>query len=846
MNLSWRYIKSYKKNTVALLLSFLLTLGLLSAMLVLLHTNHRLQAIENQMYLSPADLRIPDLTMSQVEKMKKDDQIGQLAVTQAVETYTKGDQTVFVSRGDEAGITMTCTLLEGRIPKATTEVAAEKWVLLNLGIQPKLGQEITITDDSGKQQTVTLVGILSDMPKSKQVGMLAFYSALKQTDSDTYIAFVTFSSGNHLDSKIQTLATMSGIPSKQVEKALGREDMKELTQMDAAMMGLLFLICFVVFYGVYRISIVGRQSQYGMLRAVGMNGKKLTRLILSELYMIYLVAVPVGILLGLLASSVIIWLSGDRSLEIYFYNQRVPFELVIPILPIVMGVLGLGLMIGAVGLLTGMRITRQSIIGTIAGTVEIKYRGTRSVHSNRRKQLLRIHQRMGLKYVLCDKRTSLFVILTISLGASLFYGLYSKASYARMDYEETKEMTFLNGEYAMNVLSFTSALEGLSRESVNEIKNMKQVLGLETASGLPVRVLKDSQVTQDETYYDAYNANLEDLNGYTSAGFDGTDEIYPSTLYGYSEDALEHLKEYVISGSINPADLADDEVIISVMSKSNINGEEMVGYYKEGSLLMNYKVGDTIQMKYRTDLQTGSVEYASLADQSAEYTYKTYKIVAITSFPYIQDFSYSVYPLLITSDKWMQEMIPESHIQSLYVNGKTSMTTREQQRLEETLIQIGNKNGDISTRSLIADRDKNEMLYQKQMIYVFGIAVISLILVLINIFNNLKYRIQTRRAEICIYRSVGMKVRQIRKMIVLENLVFAFISLGMAYVISHFARKYLYIQSGLKAYNRSYQFDQIAFLMVAFLTFLVCLLISVVLTRNLKNENIMEHMDTVD
>ena len=50
-----QFIKSYKKNTLAIFLSFALTFTLLTAMLVLLHTNHRIANIQAKAQFTPSD-----------------------------------------------------------------------------------------------------------------------------------------------------------------------------------------------------------------------------------------------------------------------------------------------------------------------------------------------------------------------------------------------------------------------------------------------------------------------------------------------------------------------------------------------------------------------------------------------------------------------------------------------------------------------------------------------------------------------------------------------------------------------------------------------------------------------
>ena len=94
--------------------------------------------------------------------------------------------------------------------------------------------------------------------------------------------------------------------------------------------------------------------------------------------------------------------------------------------------------------------------------------------------------------------------------------------------------------------------------------------------------------------------------------------------------------------------------------------------------------------------------------------------MAVVSFPYISDVKYSQYPIFITKDAYIEGLIGDSKIQSMYINGKENLSDEEKIQLENQLINIGTKNSQVSTRSLITERDKADMLYQKEIINIVG------------------------------------------------------------------------------------------------------------------------------
>lgn len=255
---------------------------------------------------------------------------------------------------------------------------------------------------------------------------------------------------------------------------------------------------------------------------------------------------------------------------------------------------------------------------------------------------------------------------------------------------------------------------------------------------------------------------------------------------------------------------------------------------------MDYHAGDEISIKYRKDLQTNSNEYEALEDYDAEYVYKTYRVKAIVSFPYMFDCNKTLYPLLITADRYVQEIAPESGIQCMYCDGDADMDLSRQDFLEQQLIRIGSVNSNVSTRSLIAETKQNEMFYHKQMVYIYGISIITFILVMINMINNFWYRMQKRTREICMLRAIGMSVSMTKRMMLFENLILGVVSIWAAFVLSHPVLKYLYGISDMQSFGHKFHFAYMEFIFVAAGTLVICVFLSFGILKSWKTKRITE------
>src|SRR5699024_9058003 len=112
------------------------------------------------------------------------------------------------------------------------------------------------------------------------------------------------------------------------------------------------------------------QEQYGVLRAIGIKKNIFKKNILLELGIIYIVALPFGVGIGSGIAWVVTKLSGDEKQIIYLYGERVRFELIIPAIQIMIGLLLLAAAIVCVGLIACHSIYKKTIIEVISNEVD--------------------------------------------------------------------------------------------------------------------------------------------------------------------------------------------------------------------------------------------------------------------------------------------------------------------------------------------------------------------------------------------------------------------------------------------------------------------------------------------
>ena len=70
------------------------------------------------------------------------------------------------------------------------------------------------------------------------------------------------------------------------------------------------IVLAIVVYGVFNISIIQRISEYGLIRAIGGKLSDIVKLLLTELLLIWLVSLPIGVAVGYLGFGKCIYRNG--------------------------------------------------------------------------------------------------------------------------------------------------------------------------------------------------------------------------------------------------------------------------------------------------------------------------------------------------------------------------------------------------------------------------------------------------------------------------------------------------------------------------------------------------------
>ena len=229
-------------------------------------------------------LDVPDITDESLRQSGLFDRIGHQFVAASVK-----DSNVYLGYLDEAGQDILCrTLVEGRMPEQSGEIAIERGALEKLRLEAEVGDEVTWTllpvDGLEEEHCFTIVGILREQSGALDVSGFAWSSdGVLNCD---YGRFFGVS---------RTQAAVYPVDPADTDMAA----YTQLTGMLLILGGALLLAVCIGISSAMEGVLASKTEEIGMLRAVGATKRQIRRIFGRDAWLLSLVALPVGLLLGL-------------------------------------------------------------------------------------------------------------------------------------------------------------------------------------------------------------------------------------------------------------------------------------------------------------------------------------------------------------------------------------------------------------------------------------------------------------------------------------------------------------------------------------------------------------------
>lgn len=836
IHIAFSYLKYYKKQTTALLLGVILSSALLNGMIGLLQSG-RTAALTNARteygdwhYSVRGDA--PWFKEYQDNPEGQGYQIQKTGMETVRKAISEPFDIQFVYADGGYMDMMGRKFLKGHYPEKEDEIAADTQTLKNLGVPEQLGTEITLDNE-----TFILCGIVSEMPEK----LPEFLGDVRQVFvNDTldygkngkffYIKFAEehpvykqlLAFGKRFGINFSDVARNNGIAGyvggeapaavlETIKTGLSHREaglpyiwgqLNESGKLaESVILAAIALFGAFIIYSLFRISVIRRMSEYSIMQTIGMTDGCNMGILFAELSGICIFGYPLGCLLGNLVSwlvysklgRIFIVQSGNyhsggmmQAQEYAVSNMPDAGNYQISFHAILWGFLFFAALIVCISVILPVKMRRLTIRQMLAK--EVTKRKDRKIHSIRKKNLTGL---LTHRFMFSKKGTFIGILLSLSIGSVIFLGAF----YVTENTKINNELTFKADDGLGSDIQLYEQSDSLSDTiSLQKADQIKGISGIREFH--PVRYLlgeiplNDGKLLWKEFFADVANddSNPPDpvlQEKYNGVAVQTAEEDYKLkvNIYGYDDEMLNELNEYLLDGEINPEKMRRDNLVIF---KTIMGGQ---GDYDGISI----KPGDMLQIKTVSSADVPK-EALKFLGKSEWYQSKELKVAALASRPlakvdtFIGDEGTCEVDLIMTNEQ-MEKNFGVSDYQTI------SISVDEKVDAKTVSSEIGKIAAGIP-KCVVKDyseqiKAQNLFLTQKMFFY-YGIAAVLLGISLLHIMNSMQYLVAAREREFGILRAMGITNEGFLKMMAKEGLKYGIYSGLTVIVIYFFIQKMLY------------------------------------------------------
>lgn len=850
LKLAWKYMKYYRSQTLAIFASIVLTATLLSGISSLIYSSQKSDLSNSKTIYGDWQYYIETdrETFQSVQSGEQGDgyvleKCGRMEIRDAVEEPF----VIFFICADDIYRQMAHRdLIDGTYPEGENEIAADQFVLSNLGFSGNPGDSLYINE---REYIVT--GILESEWAASASEMEIFVSdSFVGSGSQTFL-YLSFDEDEKLYKQLDAFQRQYHISSESVEEndeviqylggekpdciwdivkfGLTEEDgnftyiiLKLQSDYNLAYNGMIFLLClfslFVV-YSVFNISVAKRISEYGILQTLGISEGRIGGTLVLELWILFIVGYPLGCLLG---NGVLSLLYGRFS-GVFGGNGAGTAEggltaadqtlakgsetasFYISWNAMTAGFLFLLIALGVVGFIVVRSLRKRSLREVMNG--DVSYTKRRKIYAVRPVNMAGVVVR---KFMFSNKRKVIGILISLSIGGCIFLCTTYMVENLKIHAElSMKSDDGLGSEYRISLKS-TSLNDTIPETVADKIKDMPETADVyATKYTLGELKLAEDEFLADEDwreYFEYQNRDsyfVQRYGGICNQQEDGTYTI-KYDVYGYDEGLLKQLEDFVLEGEIRPSEIkSGNQVIVA----ANMDGQG--NYYFYGK-----KPGDTITLRVPKQ-ENYTDDLLKFQSGQEHYIEKEFEIAAIVSRPLAQEEGFlnvdawnNAQSVIMTNDQMTQNFGLTDYS---FINASPAQGIKSEQVSTQLLQVIRDVPKAVLQDYTRAIETQKNYLSQQQ-IFFSGIAVILLIISLFHIMNSMNYAILARKREYGIMRAMGITDSGFYRMILqtgvtyglladaaiflLYNLVFRRV---MDYYMVHIVQ-FLHIQAGVPAW----------------------------------------------
>lgn len=724
----------------------------------------------------------------------------------------------------------------GHMPVNKNETALDTLTLKRLGIEPKLGEKVTLewrkdlSDPEAEKisSTFTLCGFWEGN-ESVYAGMAwvskDYVEAMVENgdaevpDGDVFglhMAQVTLHSDRNIEKNINQVLSDTGLTDLKYHVNLaylpemGATALQETLPMYLGMI-LVFIAGYLIIYNIFQISVTADVQFYGKLKTLGTTEKQIKKLIYGQSGRLCLIGIPAGLILG--------WLLG--MVLVPAFTGIIEGESHVSASPLIF--IGSAVFAWFTVLISCMRPARLAGKVSPVEALRMSDADGKSKKTRRKKENASLSS-MAWANLGRNKKRTVTVICSLTLALVLLSCFYAKN--AAFDMEKyLADLTI--ADFELSDATSEDYIGGydpkgitLNKELVTELENFKgtEEVGHQYSAQFTWKM--DEQTLNNlKSYYT--EEMLADWSAYDPSG-------------------PEEYRKAVETGETSAVTFGMDGIPLQAITQEKyiMDGVFDAKAFVTGKYVL--AVGPAIsQDEAYPQLPVPSVGSAIELDG------KSYEVMAV------------VYPLMpvddgaseigapasmemhfiLPSETFLAQW-PENTLRRLFVNVEDTHVDEMQEWLN-TYIQEKDSSLPVISRSSMAEQYERET--RSSAVMGNAISIIIALVGVLNFINSMVTAIVSRKREFAMIQSIGMTKRQLFWMLVCEGLYYAAITLTASYLVSA-AAVGIGVRAMVDGGFTTFHFTLLPLMICTPVLLIFAVLIPYLCFKNLEKESIVERL----
>ncbi len=807
-----KFLKKQKKTTALIMLSIVLS-GSLIMVVNVIGASIKQGMIEREIEANGNwFVEIDDLSNKQEEYLKVQNGVKKVGNLLGLGFFsTEGSPIVSLEGWDKNLFNINrISLLKGRFPENKNEIILNELHLKELGYDITLDQEIELnigadiySIESGQFEPMTfqLVGII---PVDSELVLLDISSAFVSLETAIvnnvegtlfrrgFIELTDKSNKEKIASRIKN-DVENEFPGSQIrlnERLINVHNNN--SEVFGAVLFFLFIIVttvVIVIYNIFHISVIQRKNYWSTLRALGIDKRKLKKLLLMEGLIYSSVAIPVGIGLGILLS----WFAIAGLSVINDVTNSMTVSWVSIVVSTLVTLFSVFLAI----FLPAKTAAKSSPIEAITGNIGSIKSGKVKMTSIDKvmNRLFSIIPKMAYQNLWRNRKKSIFTILSLSIAVVIF--VFFNFISASADVTSFTDL-YVKGDYSLNAINFVMNEKKLyTEEEFNEVKSLK---GVEKISATQFVFCGISHTFKENELPDELINIKDDLNYYEGNYF------LSSHLFGIDNETIIECKNMLINGDF----------------RINVDNDSYEALVYNPHNYMDLNPGDELSCDLEI-IQANSIDNYPV----------TIKVIGIISELPVSIGSNSQGPMIFLSNSSFQKMTGINDYSKFEIYGTDEIDGEKIRKISKR----------VPGRGFTSYKEAIEMNRKKNLktrILLLSISFIIGAIGLLNLINTISTNLIVRKREMGMLRAIGIKQKQLRNMLIYES---AFLGGFSAILGGVFGLLISFLSFRILKEKATYLIWNVPWLslvLVVFITVIVSILATIPSVKKISTMNIIE------